>query len=281
MSWTFREPPLSLSLPLPQALGWVQSSAPVREKALNNQFAYIAGQRAICLLLEKLTGETPPITPGENNDSGIVWRRDLLGKPFLEFAGELANWASQHGIEDSLLHISNTNDSGEHLVFAVYGEKVAGVGVDLVALDRLRAPGKDIAYFERFVKHFMSEEELVCYQSELLRWHESGTPSPHFGDFSCHESAPLDRYRVLSAVHFSYMESASKACGTGLKMGVGMGLPTSLPKQSLGCDLTRSSIQLLTNAESKRRMEHIGASSVQLQARCDTEYVLTGVVFER
>ena len=281
MTWTFREPPFALPLSLPNALGWVQSSAPVRERALDNRYAYIAGQQALNQLLEKLTGETPPLFPGEGNDSGIAWRRDSLGKPFLKFTGELANWAFQHGIEDSFLHISNTNDGGEHLVLAIYGEKVAGAGVDLVALDRLRAPGKDIAYFERFVMHFMSEEELESFQSELSRWHASGMPSPHFGDFSPFEFALLDRYRVLSAVHFSFMESASKACGTGLKMGVGMGLPTSLPKQSLGCDLTQTSVQLISNAESNRRMDDIGAMSAQLQARCDTKFVLTGVVFER
>jgi len=219
----------------------------------------------------------------------LLWRRDPLGKPVVEWTGATAAWARETGLDNGCLHVSNTHDAGEHVVIAAYGAELAGIGIDLVWLPRLCAPGKDETYLRRFARRFMSDEEYAEFEAtahpppgaaaphrvdigdgvSLLsayraRDHAPGlfTPSPHH---------PLASLRLRTAAHFSLMEAASKACGTGLKIGVGMGRDTSLPKQALGALCIAPTVRLLFGPEALARLVTIGATHYEAFVRCDAD----------
>ena len=147
----------------------------------------------------------------------LRYERDALGRPYVTWAGIVEEWAEASGRAEHFLHISNTHDGGANIVIAAYHPDLAGIGIDAVHLPRLMSAQKDAAYLHRFAARFMSERV-------------NGIPirRPRARDDD------LARLRLRASTHFSLMEAASKACGTGLKIGGGMGRPTSLPKQSLG-----------------------------------------------
>ena len=91
---------------------------------------------------------------------------------------------------------------------------------------------------------------------------------------SDHESGePLMR---RAAAHFSLMESASKALGTGLKIGAGLGKKESLPKQSLGVLLSgpgqQPEIEFLLTPESRARCDELQSTRLEGHWAADDEY---------
>jgi len=245
-----------------------------------------------------------------DDPSELHVRRDPLGKPFVEWTGATADWAHSAGLKSRHLHISNTHDGGAHIVIAAYGDELAGIGIDAVWLPRLRRPHKDRAYLLRFARKFMSdvESEAFLIQNEA-RYPASGVAREQ----GCGQSGPIEQgahldlapterrpsmdhsitsspHHLISAdhslllrtaAHFSLMEAASKACGTGLKIGVGMGKPTSLPKQSLGALRLTPEIELLFDAEARARLETIGAAQYEAYAHIDAEFLVSAVVLYR
>lgn len=173
-------------------------------------------------------------------EAEVQLRRDPLGRPYVTWRDGVEAWAEQNGLRSSHLHVSNTHDGEAHLLLAAYAERLVGAGIDTVYLPRLRRAGKDAAYLRRFARQFMSAEEWARFQAR-----------------SDTEDEEALRQRV--AAHFSLMEAASKACGTGLKIGVGMGRATSLPMHSLGVDLLEEPVRLLFGTEARRRLETLGA----------------------
>ena len=287
-----KEWPLEVPISVPYAYSWIQTEKSVRDRATNFLFTQHAGERAVGSLLNALRPEVfskrqgEPISgvdrflDTEEVSIGLIWKRDPLGKPFVEFEGKLKLLAEQNGLSDRYLHISNTNDGGAHVVLAVYGETIAGVGVDLVDLSRLRLPSKDRDYFARFARQFMSEQELsyfheACESSNADTHILSNLKPPHPTLAAQFEQ---EKVLLLSAAHFSLMESASKACGTGLKMGIGMGKKDSLPKQSLGFNLNKYPVELLTDRISTARMQELGAIGYEAAFRCDANFMLSAVL---
>ena len=295
MSVILKDSPLEIPLSVPYAFGWIRSEKSVRDRATNFLFTKKAGESAVDSLLNGLKSEVFPELRGgrfmgverfldtEEVSNGLIWKRDDLGKPFVEFAGELKEFAEQNGISDKYLHISNTNDGGAHVVLAVYGENIAGVGVDLVDLSRLRRPSKDIAYFKRFARQFMSEQELAYFLEACELLNSATRPDEYLLNLFSDTNATSQEETILllSAAHFSLMESASKACGTGLKMGVGMGHSESLPKQSLGFNLNSSPIALIADELSRARMKALGAVGNEVAFRCDASFMLSAVLLMR
>ncbi len=179
--------------------------------------------------------------PLERLEEEVHWQRDALGKPFVVFEGEVAEWAEGAGFEARYLHVSNTHDGNRQLLLAVYAPHVVGAGVDIVHLPRLSRLSQDRAYFDHFARKFMSETEKALIQPYL-------------------ETEELESLRLRIAAHFSLMESASKACGTGLKVGLGMGKPSSLPMQSLGARRLSPTTELLIEGQALKRLEALGAN---------------------
>lgn len=241
-------------------LAWL-AYAPVEGDAQEQRLARNArDQQAVRQALEELFAQEG--FPQESAEYALHWRRDILGKPSVAWEGELAAWAQVHGIREEHLQVSNTHDGKAHLVFAAYDADLIGVGVDVVHLPRLRAPGKDPAYLRRFVRQFMSEEELAGFTEAAQEETEAAL-------------------RVRVAAHFSLMEAASKACGTGLRLGIGMGRETALSKKSLGVRSLSPHVELIFGPEAQARLSHLGATRWEAHWGADSDYVVSVVLLLR
>jgi len=182
-----------------------------------------------------------------------------LGQPVPRWRGELAEWARLRGIRGGDLHISYTHDHESHLTLAACAPGLKGIGVDVVHLSRLRGERKGRRYLESFARHFMSAEELELFLSA----------GRHEDD---------EEFRIRAAAHFSLMEAASKALGTGLKIGVGMGRPTSLPKQSIGVRSLNPTVEFLLTHDAEARMRILHASRLTGYHAADGEYLVSTAV---
>jgi len=171
-------------------------------------------------------------------------------------------WAEQNGLESRNCHITNTHDGDAHIVLAGYDERLAGLGIDAVALPRLRGPGKDAAYLHRFAGHFMGVEESSAFKAAAL------------GD-------DKEALRLRVAAHFSLMEAASKSLGTGLKMGCGMGHAASLHKQALGARCIAPEVEMLLDATAHDRMREIGAQRIEAHWAASTDFLISVVLLWR
>lgn len=237
-----------------EALQWrKQLSAPHAVAWLDSHQVYTTLQAALQTLF---AAEDFPDTYPERE---LRYERDLLGKPYVTWDGSVAEWALARGLVSSHLHISNTHDGGAHIVVAAYDRSLVGVGIDAVYLPRLIAPEKDAVYVGRFASRFMSAREKAAFDAASV-------------------GEGLEALRLRAAAHFSLMEAASKACGTGLKIGAGMGLVTSLPKQTLGVLSLGSVVELLFEGEAAARLETMGACRAEAYWSADKTF-LTSVVF--
>jgi len=200
--------------------------------------------------------------PADVRDGELHWRRDGMGKPYVTWEGAVAGWAASRGKDRRCLHVSNTHDGAAHLVLAAYDEALVGVGIDVVHLPRLRLPGKDSDYLRRFAAKFLSGEEREGFEAAAVEDDE-------------------EALRTRIAAHFSLMEAASKACGTGLQIGAGLGGPTSLPKQSLGVRALAPSVELLFGPTAQARLETLGATYREGHWGADGEYLVSAVLLWR
>jgi phosphopantetheine--protein transferase-like protein len=192
-------------------------------------------------------------------------RYTLLGQPRIGWRGRAAEWARERGIHLRDLHISFTHDGEAVIALAGLGEQLRGVGIDVVRLARFEGRSRD--YLHRFARHFMSESEYRC-----------------FLDLSGRKDRTLRSVIVRAAAHFSLMEAASKALGTGLKIGGGMGKPESLPKRSINVQIlaegsTSSESRVTFNLEQDAddRMRSLGAGRLEGYFSADSEYLVSAV----
>lgn len=198
--------------------------------------------------------------PAESAVEDLHLKRDALGKPFVEWSGAVNEWAQESGYRADHLHVSNTHDGEAHLLFALYGEAVAGVGIDVVHLPRFEEKSRTM--LQRFSSRIMSKTEYEAVQHHLEQ----------------EEEPPL---RLRIAAHFSLMEAASKACGTGLKIGLGMGKPTSLPLQSLGALEVRPTVRLHFEGAGEGRLADLGVVESMGDWCAEGEYLVSAVVLLR
>ncbi len=134
--------------------------------------------------------------------SGLGLMRDSRGRPY----------AALNGAPAANLHVSNTHDGGERLLLLAQSDQLAGIGLDIVHLPRLRRPGKDATYLHRMARRFMGNAEWVGFEKAASEDTD-------------------EELRVRVAAHFSLMEAASKALGTGIKLLDS--LPSTLPVSSI------------------------------------------------
>lgn len=160
------------------------------------------------------------------------------------------------------LRVSFSHDGEAHLTLCARAQGLRGVGIDVVHLPRLRAPGKDAAYLHRFARHFMSADEYALF-AEATRADDE------------------DALRRRVAAHFSLMEAASKALGTGLLIGAGMGRLGSLPKQSLGVETLDAPVRLLLDDAARRRCAALRARRLTPFWSADDEYLVSAVFLWR
>jgi phosphopantetheinyl transferase (holo-ACP synthase) len=200
--------------------------------------------------------------PTECTEGEILWRRDLLGKPYVTWQGSVADWAERRGRRAQRLHVSNAHDGSAHLVLAAYAESLVGLGVDVVHLPRLRRPGKEGDYLRRFARQFMAEDEWEAFASSAAQ-------------------DDTEALRVRVAAHFSFMEALSKACGTGLKLGMGLGRAASLPRCALGIANLASPVSFLFGPEAHRRLETLGATNWEGHWGTDGEYLVSVALLRR
>ena len=95
------------------------------------------------------------------------------------------------------------------------------------------------------------------------------------------ENDDEEALRIRVAAHFSLMEAASKACGTGLKIGIGMGSAYSLPKAELGAIRLRYAVEMYFGPAAKVRLNAIGATQWEGFWGADDEYLVSGVVLKK
>ncbi len=256
--------PFQFSLATPHRVAAVQCGDERSARSFGNTPDYAAASLAIGRLLA-------PDANSAGLPQGLHWRRDALGKPFTEWTGELAEWARANGRESRHLHVSNTHDGGAHLVIAAYSADLAGIGIDLVWLPRLRRAGKDRSYLLRFARQFMSAEEWTAFEAVI---------DEPFAD--AHRLTDTDEpLRLRTAAHFSLMEAASKACGTGLKIGVGMGRERSLPKQSLGALRLSPTVKLAFGPAARQRLDEIEAVRYEAFVHAGPEMLVSAVALYR
>lgn len=189
------------------------------------------------------------------SDHLYLWHTPL-GQPRAGWRGGLRRGGMARGLHCRNLQISFTHDGGSHLAIAACSPGLAGIGVDMVYLPRLQKPGKDARYLRRFARHFMSEEEYSLFE-----------------EASAQDDLPSLIRRV--AAHFSLMEAASKALGTGLKIGAGMGRPGSLPKQSLNIVSLSAPVTFRLEAEARARCLRLHAQRIEGYWSADAEYLVS------
>ncbi|MCS6776195.1 MAG: 4'-phosphopantetheinyl transferase superfamily protein [Chloroherpetonaceae bacterium] len=200
--------------------------------------------------------------PAAAHPAELLWQRDALGKPAIDWQGGLADWAASRQLCARHLHVSNTHDGPLHLVLAAYEPGLLGVGVDLVYLPRLRRPGKDADYLRRLATRFMSVQEWQAF-----------TAASHGED--------EEALRVRVAAHFSLMEAASKALGTGLRLAMRGARPLALPPRALGVSRLRPEVRLLLGPEAEARRQALrGGECAGDWAVCG-EYLISAVVLWR
>jgi phosphopantetheinyl transferase (holo-ACP synthase) len=179
-----------------------------------------------------------------------------LGRPVLCRRGPLAAWAREQGIKARHLYVSFTHDGDAHVAVMACAPGLRGLGVDAVHLPRLCRNGRDGGYLRRFARAFMAEEEYTAFLAA-----------------SANEDEEALRRRV--AAHFSLMEAASKALGTGLKIGGGIGHSASLPRASLGVARLNPAVRFALGAEAVARCAALGARRLEGHWGADGEYLLS------
>ena len=246
LSWTAR-------LSLPSALAWLERQRPATPGGTSDRDV---AQTAI----ESLFGAEG--FPPDYADEDLLWLRDPLGKPYVAWQGAVGVWAEQREKQSRHLHVSNSHDGEASIVLAVYSEDLAGLGVDLIYLPRLARIGKDRDYLRRFAQRFMSPAEWEAFTAAAAQ-----------------DTEEMLRLRV--AAHFSLMEAASKACGTGLKMGAGIGKPQSLSRYALGVDRIAPDVTLLFDTEARACLEHLGVTRYEAYWGADEAYLVSAVLLRK
>lgn len=272
------------SLPIPASLVWLPARLPDERMSVDLRRALLSprvrrriesalqspepgrARRAAYALMDRLA---LPLACGDvlgrpqfairDSQSAIHLSHTPLGQPVARWRRETAEWARERGIRARDLHISYTHDHECHLTLAACAPGLKGVGVDVVHLPRLRGERKDRRYLESFARHFMSPEELSL-----------------FLDSAANEDS--ESFRVRVAAHFSLMEAASKALGTGLKIGAGMGKPESLPKQSIGIRTLQPAVSFLLAHDALARIARLNASRLTGTWAADGEYLVSAAI---
>jgi phosphopantetheine--protein transferase-like protein len=220
---------------------------------------HAAERFALPAAFHELFAAQHPNTPTPQHLNTLSLTHTPLGQPIIRLDEPLTSWVREHGLSPGDLHISFTHDGDAHITLLAGAPGLLGVGVDAVHLPRLRRHIDKPDYFVRFARQFMSPDELARFQKDAR------------------QEQP-EEVMLRAAAHFSLMEAASKAVGTGLKIGGGMGKPTSLPKQSVNLLHLAPSVAFDLGPEADARCRALGASRLEGHWAADAEYLLSAVL---
>lgn len=174
-----------------------------------------------------------------------------LGQPVPLWPGGEPAWLRKG------LHVSFSHDGEARLAAAACAADLRGLGIDVVHLPRLARRGRKADYLRRLAARVMGEEELRRFLASV----PADAPTP-------------DAARLFAA-HFALKEAASKALGTGLRLGVGIGRPGSVsPREVLASPLTDRTTLTLRGAAAAR-LAALGAERAEGHWSADTEYLLS------
>ncbi len=185
----------------------------------------------------------------------ITLNHTLLGGPKIRGQGPLAAQMKSLGLQIRDLHVSFSHDGDAHLAVAACEAGLRGLGIDIVHLPRLQGRGRDYTHLYRLARRFMSNDEYLSFRRNA----------------ECDDPSAL---AVRAAGHFSLMESASKALGTGLKLGLGMGRAAALPRRSL-CLSSLTPVEFALGPEAEARCRRLRARRLEGYWAADHEYLVS------
>jgi phosphopantetheinyl transferase (holo-ACP synthase) len=189
----------------------------------------------------------PPVA-----ETDVVLDHTSLGQPLVRVDGALGRWASDFGIDASDLHVSFTHDGDMLAALLVTAPGLRGVGVDLVHLPRLaRRPA---SYLRALARRFMADDEYAIVAA-----------------------LPDDALLLEVAMRFSLMEAASKALGTGLRLGFGHSSARSLAVREITVAALVPNVIFDLGPAARARCEELCASDAEGHVACDGEYVRSEV----
>jgi phosphopantetheinyl transferase (holo-ACP synthase) len=186
----------------------------------------------------------------------VYLRYTALGGPKIVLRSPANALLSESGHAPGDLHVSFTHDGGAHQSIVACGRGVKGLGIDMVHLPRLFRTDKDKKYLARLAASFMSSDELALFLESALQ-------------------DSTREFATRTAAHFSLMEAASKALGTGLKIGGGMGKPESLPKRSIEVLRIDPEVEFHLNPEASERCKALRASRLAGYWSADDEFLVS------
>ncbi len=197
-------------------------------------------------------GEDEPLrlaAVGASGVGNVQIIRNLAGKPLAADAnGNLLPF-----------HISNSHDGGSHIAIAIPAAGFAGVGIDIVYLPRLGSMRHTRQYLYRLASRVMDNIE-------------------HHEFVSLCDGLDLCDVRLQFAARFSLMESASKALGTGLRLGVGFGRPTSLHPHQLSAVFQHNAWNMRTGLDARDRMMGLGGRKFECYCGTSHDYLVSCVL---
>ncbi|MDE2126141.1 MAG: 4'-phosphopantetheinyl transferase superfamily protein [Armatimonadetes bacterium] len=231
---------------------WRVPSPPGWREALGFAHALGAGTGArspnltLAAAVQAVCGLLPGAQMPEPDE--LAWTREVGGRPSGILYGSLRASSIAAGYDPAWLQVSNTHERGIEMVAATFDCKVAGIGIDLVQLSRMRRHGPP--QLLQMARRFMSADAYEEFTVGSAGGSSSDAPE-----------------RV--AAGFALMEATSKALGAGLRMGLGVGGPLSVRMQSIGVTDPFGACSIAVLGDARDRLELLGCD--QLTGACSND----------
>ncbi|MCC6728681.1 MAG: 4'-phosphopantetheinyl transferase superfamily protein [Chthonomonadales bacterium] len=177
-----------------------------------------------------------------------------LGQPVAVWPGGEPAWLRRD------LHVSFSHDGEARLAAAACAADLRGLGIDVVHLPRLAGRRWTAGYLRRLAARVMGEEEL-------RRFLACAPPD-----------GPMPDAARLFAAHFALKEAASKALGTGLRLGIGIGRPGSVSPREVSASPFADARILTLRGAAAARLATLGAKRAEGHWSADNEYLLSLVL---
>ena len=155
------------------------------------------------------------------------------------------------GLPPDRIEVSNSHERGTELVAVACSASIRGIGADLVQLRRIERHQPE--ELRRLARRFMSSTAFDLFIDRIR--HAPEMAAEH------------------AAASFALMEAASKVLGTGLRMGLGVGGPVSVPMRSIHVEASPSGWRVAAIGEAGVRLESLGCDRLAGACWSDGELV--------
>ncbi|HSV72562.1 MAG TPA: 4'-phosphopantetheinyl transferase superfamily protein [Chthonomonadales bacterium] len=153
--------------------------------------------------------------------------------------------------------VSFCHEGGAHLALAGCRPELRGLGIDAVRLDRLRR--RDAGYLRRLARRFLAPAGVAALEAE-------------------ERSGGREALLLGVAARFALTEAASKALGTGLRLGLGLSGSGGLLPREIGVVTWRAPARIEPGPGARRRMGALRAAHIAGHAAYDDEYAVGAVL---